>query len=437
VIVPRTDQSGELRSIRLNLLGGAVLAFLLVGGIGVWASTTELSGAVLSSGTVVVESSVKKVQHLTGGIVAQLFVRDGDKVRGGDVLVRLDDTLFRASLAIVTKGLKDMTARKARLESERDGVDHIAWPTDFLVGLGDLEVAYAIDGERKLFEFRRGARAGQKMQLRQRIAQLKEEIDGQAAVQEAKAEEIELIKRELEGVRILWHKNLVQLPRLTALEREAARLKGELGQSISTTAQSRGRISEIEQQIIQIDQDLSSEVARELREVDSKLGEFIERKVAAEDQLTRVDIRTPQDGVVHQLAVHTLGGVIAPGDPIMMIVPEADQMSVQAKVAPQDIDQLHVGQPAGLRFSAFNQRTTPEITGTIRRISADVTADQRGQNYFTIRVSISPEEIQRLGDVRLVPGMPVEIFAKTYERTVLSYFIKPLHDQVARAFRER
>jgi HlyD family secretion protein len=275
------------------------------------------------------------------------------------------------------------------------------------------------------------------MQLRQRIAQLKEEIDGQAAVQEAKAEEIELIKRELEGVRILWHKNLVQLPRLTALEREAARLKGELGQSISTTAQSRGRISEIEQQIIQIDQDLSSEVARELREVDSKLGEFIERKVAAEDQLTRVDIRTPQDGVVHQLAVHTLGGVIAPGDPIMMIVPEADQMSVEAKVAPQDIDQLHVGQPAGLRFSAFNQRTTPEITGTIRRISADVTADQRGQNYFTIRVSISPEEIQRLGDVRLVPGMPVEIFAKTYERTVLSYFIKPLHDQVARAFRER
>jgi len=428
----------ELRSIRFNLLGGAAVAFFLVGGIGLWASTTELSGAVLASGTTVVESNVKKVQHLTGGVVARLFVREGDKVHGGDVLVQLDDTVLRANLAIVSKSLDAMTARKTRLESERDGSTEITWPSDLLTRVEDTDAARAMDGERRLFEFRSRARFGQKTQLRERIAQLREEIGGQLALQASKGEEIELIKKELEGVRGLWEKNLVQLTRLTALSREAARLKGELAQSISATAQSRGRISEVEQQIIQIDQDLSSEVARDLREVESKIGEFIERKVSAEDQLKRVGIRSPQDGVVHQLAIHTVGGVVVPGDPIMMIVPEADHLSVEAKVSPQDIDQLRVGQTAGLRFTAFNQRTTPEIAGTVSRISADVSVDQRnGQNFFTIRISTTADETRRLGDVKLIPGMPVEIFAKTYDRSVLSYFTKPLHDQIARAFRER
>ena len=231
---------------------------------------------------------------------------------------------------------------------------------------------------------RHGARLGKKSQLRERIAQLNDEIRGYTALQEAKAEEIELIQRELEGVRALWNKNLVQINRLISLEREAARIKGERAQSISATAQSRGKIGEIELQIIQIDQDLSSEVAKELREIDGKIGEFVERKVGAEDQLKRVDIRAPQDGVVHQLAVHTVGGVVSPGDPIMLIVPEADALAIEAKVSPQDIDQLQVGQPAGLRFSAFNQRTTPEINGTISRISADVSVDQRsGQSFYT------------------------------------------------------
>jgi HlyD family secretion protein len=299
-------------------------------------------------------------------------------------------------------------------------------------------VASAIDSERKLFELRRSARQGQKAQLRQRIAQLEEEVRGHAALQEAKAEEINLIQRELQGVRILWEKKLVQIARLTMLEREAARLKGERGQSIAATAQARGKSSEIELQILQIDQDLSSEVAKELREVDARIGEFIERKVAAEDQLKRVDIRAPQDGVVHQLAAHTIGGVVSPTDPVMLIVPEADFLSVEAKFSPQDIDQLRIGQDVVLRFSAFNQHTTPEILGAISRISADVTADQRtGQNFYTIRISISPDELARLGAVKLLPGMPVEVFAKTYDRNVMSYIIKPLHDQMMRAFRER
>jgi HlyD family secretion protein len=430
--------SDESLSIRRHLVGGAITALLLTLGIGGWAATTELSGAVIAPGSIVVDSNVKKVQHLTGGIVGELLVRDGQRVRSGEVVLRLDETITRTNLAIVTKGLDEMIARRARLSSERDRSDEVAFPVELLARAGEPDVAAAIDSERKLFELRRSARLGQKSQLKERIAQLTEEIRGYAALQEAKAEEIELIQRELESVRGLWNKNLVQLNRLISLEREAARLKGERAQSIAAMAQSRGKIGEIELQIIQIDQDLSSEVARELREVDTRIGEFVERKVAAEDQLKRVEMRAPQDGVVHQLAVHTVGGVVPPADPIMLIVPEADALAIEVKVWPQDIDQLHVGQAAGLRFSAFNQRTTPEINGVISRISADVSPDQRsGQNFYTIRIGIGPEEMARLGNLKLVPGMPVEAFMKTYDRTVLSYFIKPLEDQVLRAFRER
>jgi HlyD family secretion protein len=428
----------ERVSIRRHLLGGVVIALMLTVGVGGWATTTELSGAVIAPGSMVVDSNVKKVQHLTGGIVGELMVREGQHVRSGEVVLRLDETITRTNLAIVTKGLDEMTARQARLASERDQAEEIAFPAALLARANEPDVASAIASERKLFELRKSARLGQKSQLRERIAQLDEEVRGYTALQAAKAEELQLIERELESVRGLWNKNLVQLNRLISLEREAARLKGERAQSISVAAQSRGKISEIELQIIQIDQDLSSDVAKELREVEGKIGEFSERKVAAEDQLKRIDLRAPQDGVVHQLAVHTVGGVVTAGDPVMLIVPEADALSVEAKVSPQDIDQLRLGQPAGLRFSAFNQRTTPEINGAISRISADVSTDQRsGQSFYTIRIAIPSDEIARLGNVKLVPGMPVEAFMKTYDRTVLSYFTKPLQDQVMRAFRER
>jgi membrane fusion protein, type I secretion system len=428
----------EAVSIRHHLLGGVVIALMLTVGVGGWATTTELSGAVIAPGAIVVDSNVKKVQHLTGGIVGELLVRDGQRVRAGEVVLRLDETVTRANLAIVTKGLDEMNARRSRLAGERDGSPELAFPDALMARAHEPDVTAAIDSERKLFELRRSARLGQKSQLRERIAQLAEESRGYMALQEAKAEEIELIQRELEGVRALWNKNLVQINRLISLEREAARIKGERGQSIAAMAQSRGRIGEIELQIIQIDQDLSSEVARELREVDAKIGEFVERKVAAEDQLKRVEIRAPQDGMVHQLAVHTVGGIITPGDPIMLIVPESDTLSVEAKVWPHDIDQLHLDQSVGLRFSAFNQRTTPEINGMITRISADVSREEKsGQTYYTIRIGIRPEEIARLGQVKLVPGMPVETFMKTHERTVISYLTKPLQDQVLRAFRER
>jgi HlyD family secretion protein len=434
----RNTSDGEGRTLRNHLIGGTLVALVLTFGIGGWAATTELSGAITASGSVVVDSNVKKVQHPTGGVVGELLVREGDRVRLGDTLMRLDETVLRAGLAIVTKGLDEMRARKARLASERDGAEQVVVPGEFLTASPTPEFAAALDSERKLFELRRAARQGQKSQLRQRIAQLDDETRGFTALQQAKAEEIELIQRELVGVRSLFEKNLIQITRLTVLEREAARLKGELAQSVASSAQVRGKVSEIELQIIQIDQDLSSEVAKELREIDGKIGEFIERKVTAEDQLKRIDIRAPQDGIVHQMSVHTIGGVVSPADPVMLIVPEADLLLVEAKIAPQDIDQLYAGQPARLRFSAFNQRTTPEIEGTIRRISADVTPDQRtGQNYYTARIAITAEELSRLGNVKLLPGMPAEVFAKTYDRSVLSYFIKPLSDQIVRAFRER
>jgi HlyD family secretion protein len=415
-----------------------VVTSILIIGVGGWGATAVISGAVVASGSLVVDSNVKKVQHLTGGIVGELRVRDGDRVRAGDIVVRLDETVTRANLAIITKGLDELTARKARLESERDGANTLVFPAQLLAGVGDPDRAAAMDSERKLFNLRKTARNGQKAQLQERIAQLQEEIVGLTAQQSSKIREIALIERELAGVRELWKQNLVQLTRLTALEREAARLDGEHGQLIAAAAQARGKIAETSLQVLQIDQDVASDVAKELREVDGKIGEFIERKVAAEDQLKRIDIRAPQDGTVFQLAVHTVGGVITAGDPIMLIVPEADNLSVEVRVNPQDIDRLQLNQKAILRFTAFNVRTTPEIEGTVTRISADTSTDQRtGQSYYTVRIAMAADQVERLGDVKLLPGMPVEAFVQTGERTMFSYLMKPLHDQFVRAFREK
>jgi HlyD family secretion protein len=426
------------RSMRRHVFTGLILVLLLAGGVGGWAATSQIKGAVIAQGSIVVDSNVKKVQHPSGGVVGELKVHDGDRVKAGDVVVRLDDTVTRANLAIVTKGLNELLARKARLSAERDGSATITFPPELTTRADDPEVAAAMASEVKLFGLRRAARDGQRDQLRQQVAQLGQEIQGLAAQQASKSKEIDLVRRELEGVHELFAKNLVQLTRLTALEREAARLEGERGQLTSSMAQTKGKIAETELKIIQVDQDLSSDVGKELREVDAKIGEFVERKVTAEDQLKRIDIRAPQDGTVFQSAVHTVGGVITAGDAIMMIVPEADNLAVEAKVNPQDIDQLQLGQTALLRFTNFNQRTTPEIYGQVTRISADTSTDQRtGSNFYTVRIGLDPDEIARLGDVKLVPGMPVEVFAQTADRTVLSFLAKPLLDQIKRAFREK
>jgi HlyD family secretion protein len=429
---------GARRSIRLHLIVGLALVVVLAGGIGGWASTQEISGALIAPGQIVVESNVKKVQHPTGGVIGEIRAHDGDVVKAGDVVVRLDDTVTKANLAIVTKNLDGAMARGARLEAEQRGLDQLKFPSQLTSRAGDPDVGGVMASESKLFDVRVNGRAGQKAQLRERVRQLNEEIAGLNAQEQAKQQEIALVQKELEGVRQLYDQHLVQISRLTTLERDTARLNGERAQYVAARAQAKGKITETELQIIQVDKDMVSEVSKDLRETNDKIGELIERKVTAEDQLRRVDIRAPQDGIVEQSTVHTVGGVITAGDTIMLVVPQSDDLQVEAKVNPQDIDKLQVGQKTLLRLSAFNQRTTPELNGLVSRVSPDVTTEQRtGQSYYTIRVSMPPEEIARLGDVKLIPGMPVEAFVQTGNRTMLSYLMKPLSDQLMRAFREK
>jgi HlyD family secretion protein len=433
-----TSQTSARSSLRRHLGLGLGAVVILAGGICGWAGWAEIAGAVVAPGTLVVDSNVKKVQHLTGGIVGELHVHNGDHVEAGALLVRLDETVTRANLAMVIKSLDELAARQARLEAERDDEDQLIFPEGLSARGVDPAVSRVLAGERRFFELRRSARAGQKAQLRERILQIEENIRGLEEQIVAKSREIELISEELKGVRELWRKNLVQMARVTALERDAARLQGERGSLTSSIAQTKGKVSEIKLQVLQIDQDLRSEVSKELAEIRAKTSELIEKRVAAEDQLKRLDIRAPQDGRVHQLAVHTVGGVVSAGEAIMLVVPDGDMLTVEARIAPHEIDQVGVGQIAVLRFSTFNQRTTPEISGEVDRVSPDTTQDQKtGMSFYTVRIALTEREIARLGGLKLVPGMPVEAFIRTGERTAISYLIKPISDQLMKAWRER
>ncbi len=423
--------------IRKHLLIGAAAVVLLVGGLGGWAASSNLAGAVVAPGTVVVDSNVKKVQHLTGGVVGEIHVRDGDKVAAGDLVMRLDETVTRANLGVVTTQLDELWMRQARLKTERDGAETIELPVGLTARAQTPEVKEILAGERTLFESRRSGRAGQKAQLAERINQLTEEIGGLEAQAKAKAREAELISRELGENEKLWKRNLTPLSKYTALQREATRIGGERAQLIASTAQARAKIAETRLQIIQLDQDLKTEVMKDLRDTQAKVAELLERRVAAEDQLKRVDIRSPQSGIVHQLSVHTVGGVVIQSEPIMLIVPEGEALVIEAKIAPQDIDHVQMGQAAFVRFTAFSQRTTPEFNGAVIRLAADLTKEpQTGQVYFIARIGLPESELKRLGKLKLVPGMPAEVYIRTTERTALSYLIKPLRDQITRAFTE-
>jgi HlyD family secretion protein len=434
--LPRPTAQG---SIRRHLALAIGLSAALVVGVGGWATFTMISGAVIAPGQLVVESEVKKVQHPNGGVVGELRVKEGTRVKAGDVLIRLDDTQTRANLDIILKALDELSARRARDEAERDGAASITFPADLLARKDkDPAVAHLIEGESRLFAARVAGREGQKSQLRERVLQLREEIKGLTEQSAAKDREIAFIGSELKGVRELYSKNLIPLSRVTALERDAARLEGERGQLIASTASARGKITETELQILQIDGDMRTEVSKELADIRGRWSEYVEKRVAAEDQLKRVDLRAPQNGTVHQMTVHTIGGLVTPSEPAMLIVPEADQLAVEVRIQPQDIDNVRLDQAAVLRFPAFNQQTTPEIKGQVTRVSADVTTDPKtGMSYYTARIRILEDERARLGNLRLVPGMPVETFMQIGDRSVLSYLTKPLTDQIAKAWRER
>ncbi len=423
---------------RRPLVIGMAACFILVFGVGGWAATTQLSGAVIAPGKLVVDTNVKKIQHPTGGVVGELLVKEGDRVKQGDVVVRLDGTQARSNLGIVTKALEELAARQARFEAERDNDKTVEFPPELTSRASDPEVARLMSGEQKLFEMRRTARDGQKAQLREQIQQLNLQIDGIQAQEVAKGKEIKLVGQELEGVRTLWKQNLVPISRVTTLERDAARMEGERSALVASLAQNRGRIAELELKIHQIDQDLSTEVGKELAEIRAKKSEMTERRISADDQLKRIDLVSPQNGKVFQRNVHTVGGVVQAGEPLMLIVPDSDSLIVDAKVAPQDIDQIHIGQHAVLRFAAFNQRTTPEVDGEIIHIGADVSQEDKAtEPYYSVRIRVSEGELARLEGLQLLAGMPVEAFIQTTPRTVASFLVKPLSDQLARAFRGR
>lgn len=296
----------------------------------------------------------------------------------------------------------------------------------------------SIESERSFFNARRTALFGTQSQLRERIGQLKKEIEGTEQQLRSARDQHAIAKAEYEALLPLREKGLVQKPRLTSLEREISRLDGSIGDATARIAQSQGKITETEVQIAQVQRERNSDVNKDLREAEAKLNELVERRTAAEDQLKRVDIRSPATGAVHELAVHTVGGVVQAGEMLMTIVPDPDDLVVEARVLPKDIDQIHENQPSRLRFTAFNQRTTPELQGKVVRRSANTTIDKtNGQPFYTIAVKPDPGQLDRLGGAHLIPGMTAETYITTDSRTAMSFLLKPLVDNWQRVFSAR
>lgn len=427
--------TAALRSAKAYSLFGFTALVLIVTFIGGWGAVASLSGAVIARGSIVIETDAKKVQHPFGGVIADIKVRNGDKVRHGDVLVRLDDTVLRANADSIQKSLGELRLRRARLLAERDALRIVELPVDLVSR--STQLAEAILNERRLFDLRSSARFGRKAQIDERINQLKNEAQGYLVQRQSIDAQTKFINQELDGLRQLLAQQLVPLSRVSELEREAARLDGVRGQMISGIAQTEGKIAEARLTILQIDSDLFSEVGGELRDIDAKIGPLEEQLNAAQDQLSRISIAAPEDGVVHQLNVKTIGGVVGVGEVLMLIVPTADKLAVEAQINPADIDQIRVGAPVMVRILAFNQRTTPELNGVLTQASPDTVTEQRsGATFYTVRIELPPDEIRRLGGMPVLPGMPVEAFIKTGDRRVFEMLLKPITDQLMRAYRQ-
>jgi HlyD family secretion protein len=437
-IPPRSDAALHRAVIaRHGMAGYATIALFFGTGVA-WACLASISGAVIAPAQVVAETNLKKVQHPQGGIVSELRVREGDAVRAGDVVLRLDDTLTRTSLEIHARQTDELLVRLARLEAERDLAGAIRLPMQLAARAGEVDLRGVLQAEQRLMDARASSRAGLRAQLDKRIAQLRADLKGANGQAQAKARESDALLRELDGVRSLQRRNLVPLSRLTALDREWNSVEAQRASISGQIAQTEQKILETDLQIRQIAEDLQSEVLRDIRETQARLAEVTQRRIAAEDQFRRVELRAPVDGFVHQLAVHTVGGVINPGEAAMAIVPSRDQLHLEARIAPSDYDQLHIDQPVTLRLHAFNQRTTPELKGAIVRLAADVSRDPvSGAAQYVVRIALPPTELSRIAPLELKPGMQGDAFIATPERSPASFLLKPFYDQVARAFRER
>jgi HlyD family secretion protein len=424
-----------LKSLRFYQILGLAGLLVVFGSIGAWAAMSSIRSAVVASGTVVVEGHSKRIQNRDGGIVAEIRVEDGDYVEAGDLLIRLDETETRAQLAIIDAVLDEFEAKRARLAAERDGETEVRFPATLLARRD--EVAELLVGQERFFASRKAVLDGRKDQLNQRIDQLEQEISGITAQATSTGEQSRLIGGELDSLRPLLDDGFVSLTRIRGLEREQARLLGDTGQRAAEIARAEARIGETRLEIIQLADDARSATLEELGEADSRIAELRERQLEAQTKLTRTHLRAPLAGLVHELAVHTIGGVIGAGDTIMQIVPQADELVVEARVRTQDIDEIVEGQGAVVRFTAFNQRSTIQAQAEVINVSADTSQETRdAPPTFAVRLRLSADELDKLGDLKLKPGMPAEVFIQTRTRTPLSYLLQPLSDQIARSFRE-
>lgn len=416
---------------------GMILILVAFGGLGGWAAVAPLESAVMAPGTIMVESELKVVQHLEGGIVSRIFVNDGDVVNEGDLLLTLDDTRTRAVYEIVKSQHDAARALEARLVAERDDNERIDFPPSLLED-PDPEARRAVDGQQALFEARRLSLKGQIDILNQRIEQFREEIDGLQAQEEARALQVDLFEKELEGLRKLAEEGSVPVNYVLAKERDTAALRGERGKFRSDVARARQGIGEARLQITQLQKVRSEEVTMQLREIQDAIADQKERIVAARDSLQRTEIRAPATGMVFGLAVHTPNAVIRSGDSILYIVPEDDELIMEARARITDIDDVAIDQAATIRFTALSFRDTPIIDGRVIYVSPDSQIDENtGVAYYAVKIRVPPDELAKLEGVHLQPGMPVDVLIKTGSQTALVYLLKPFQDMMAKAFLEK
>lgn len=414
----------------------AVVSLFL--GLGVWGTQSRIAGAVVARGMIQVESLRQVVQHPDGGVVGTIRVTDGDKVEAGEILIRFDDTLLLSEIAIVDGQIAESMARRARLQAERDGLDDVEFAADLLErAKTDAKIADLVSDERQLFRTRLEFVQKEAEQLAERKEQIKGQLAGVESQLAATRTQLDLISQELADQQQLLDQGLVQATRVLALRREEARLLGELGELQSVVGRGNAQLIETDIEILKLQSQRQQDALAELREIEFRMIELTQRSLSAQETLSRMDVRAPMSGVVHGMTVHALRSVVKGAEPILYIVPQDSPMLVKSRIDAIHIDQVHVGQEAALRFSTFDQRSTPEVIGHVAKVSADVfTDDVTGLTYYSADIIPVPEELEKLGDVELLPGMPVEAFIKTGERTPLSYLAKPLMDYFNRAFRE-
>jgi HlyD family type I secretion membrane fusion protein len=434
---PAQDNSKD-RSFRLwpRILGGLLLVVFLVAGCGGWAALAKLEGAVVTTGIVKVDQNLKEVQHRDGGIVKTLAVRQGDLVKQGQILATLDEVQIKAELLIVRSQLGEALGRQARLIAERDNLPSIEFPVE--LSLISASANTVVLGERRLFAGNKLGRDSQKEQLELSISQTGEEIKGMEARLAAKEEEIQLVGAERDKLTDLFAKKIVEYTRVYSAHRDWARILGERGEITASIARAKVRTSEIRVQVIAVDQNASTEAQRDLRTVDARIAELSERRLAIEDRLSRTEVRAPVTGYINELFAFTIGGVITPAARIATIVPDDAELRFEIRISPTDIDQVREGQSARVRLTAFNRTTTPELKARVVMVSPASAKDpSTGQEHYIAYAQLTDEALEQIRTMRLVPGMPAEVFVSTQERTAASYLIKPFSDQMNRAFRER